>query len=256
MVNKNYLDPQYLLDGELPLEDILKDSVYYPACRFDGGVIKIFNTLLKNDGVTSFIYCDHDVDEDALVENVRDHVRGYHLLAHRSVKESEFVKGTRVEFPFQMDSMEGHKYERIMEKCLPFCHWFIFERNADFSEEHGPERFSLLYVCGEGVATYAGLYNNYRIAPKCLALIQCDGFSGNWTYFREKDGRLREVMAQNEAGLPQFVINGGIGDAESYSHLDWDEYEVMDVVQPYYRYIDRLTGKLTHDGGAAVYKKI
>lgn len=57
-------------------------------------------------------------------------------------------------------------------KCKPFCHWFIMEREKDFDETHGPERFSLLYICGEGVATYLQLYNANNIVPIAIAVIQ------------------------------------------------------------------------------------
>ena len=46
------------------------------------------------------------------------------------------------------------------------------ERDDDFGEDHGPERFSLLYVRGEGVATFAGLYAANKVSPKALAIIQ------------------------------------------------------------------------------------
>ena len=32
MESANYLDPQCLESGELPVEELLRDSVYYPAC--------------------------------------------------------------------------------------------------------------------------------------------------------------------------------------------------------------------------------
>lgn len=36
MESVNYLDPQCLESGQLPVEELLRDSVYYPACAFDG----------------------------------------------------------------------------------------------------------------------------------------------------------------------------------------------------------------------------
>jgi hypothetical protein len=180
-------------------------------------------------------------------------MRGYHVLADRTVLESEFVKGTRVGFPFDMRLADCRAYERIKDDCVPFCHWFIFERDADFGPDHGPERFSLLYVCGESVATYVGLYNAYGVAPKALALVQCDGFSGNWTHFRSADGPLRVVMAQNEGGMPKYVINGGIGSADGYDNLGWSDYEEVDAVQPYYRSVWHEC--VVHDGGLVIYKR-
>ena len=239
--------------GELPVADLLKDSVYYPACAFDGGIIRLFNARMSGENVTSYVYCDFWKEEDELVENVREHMRGYHILADRTVSEAEFVKGTCIDFPLDIRLLEDSHYERLQEECTPFCHWFIMERNADFAPEHGPERFSLLYICGEAVATYVGLYNAYGVAPKALALVQCDGFSGNWTHFRSVDGPFRVMMAANEGGLPLYVINGGMGSVDVYDDLGWKEYEMVDAVEPYYRYV--YHGEVIHDGSVAIYKR-
>jgi hypothetical protein len=44
MKSVNYLDPQCLESGQLPGEELLMDSVYYPACALDAGIIRLFNT--------------------------------------------------------------------------------------------------------------------------------------------------------------------------------------------------------------------
>jgi len=36
----------------------------------------------------------------------------------------------------------------------PFCVWLIMERKQDVAESHGSLRFSLLYLCADGVAAY------------------------------------------------------------------------------------------------------
>ena len=73
------------------------------------------------------------------------------------------------------------QYKGIIFNSTTVAHWVVFERNADRGEEHGPERFSLLFVCGEGLATFPQLYCSRGRAPKMLCFIQCWGFAGNWT---------------------------------------------------------------------------
>ena len=46
------------------------------------------------------------------------------------------------------------QYKGIIFNSTTVAHWVVFERNADRGEEHGPERFLLLFVCGEGLATF------------------------------------------------------------------------------------------------------
>jgi len=55
-------------------------------------------------------------------------------------------------------------------------------------ESYNPKRFSLLYIGGEGVATYQALYLSNRIKPKIVTVINPGtGFGLNWTDFRERN---------------------------------------------------------------------
>ena len=114
-------------------------------------------------------------------------MRGYHILAHRSVDISELL-GPGADSRYLLPVSRCHKAKRGNGF---FCHWFIFERNHSFAESHGPERFSLMYICAEGVSAYELIYNSRGIAPKCVAIIQPgEGFGGNWTDFHKVDAPL------------------------------------------------------------------
>ena len=49
--------------GPFPLKDILANSLFYPACDNDGGVVKDCNTLNRVLGIENFIYCDYAFGE-------------------------------------------------------------------------------------------------------------------------------------------------------------------------------------------------
>ena len=219
-------------DEPLPLRLLLWNSVYYPASGLDGGVIKYCNTLGRDMGIRSFVYCDNNTNEAELCENVADHFRGYTIFSHRSVSVWELgVKHLSME---PIDDRAKNKH--LTPEGEPFCHWFIIERDSDFGDEHGPKRFSLLYLCCEGVTAYVQLYSQNEIVPKALAIIQPGtGFGGNWTDFRDYDAHLSFVL-RHIPYMPRYIFNGGMGNSEDdYTHLPWDEeYAIEDKVANYY----------------------
>ena len=240
------LSKDNIMKGRLPLVDLLANSAYYPSAGFDGGVIKHCNTRLKDEGIISFIYCDYASDEGDVIFRVATEFKGYHIFAHRTVQREEVGAAGPVPIDFIMTPDEERKYmQLIADKSRDlYCHWFVMERDDDFGEDHGPERFSLLYVRGEGVATFAGLYAANKVSPKVLAIIQPGhGFGGNWTNFTSTEACLYKFLKSNPGGKPIYVFNGGIGC--NYDDLDWPDYDIVDRVQSYYSF---------HYGAMTVYK--
>lgn len=215
----------------LPLRLLLWNSVYYPASGLDGGVIKYCNTLGRDMGIRSFVYCDYNTNEAELCDNVANHFRGYTIFAHRSVSVWELgVKRLSME-PID----DRAKHHHLTPEGEPFCHWFIMERDAAFGDDHGPKRFSLLFICCEGVTAYVQLYSQNEIVPKALAIIKPGtGFGGNWTDFRDYDAPLSFVL-RHIPYMPRYIFNGGMGKAEDdYTQLPWNGYMIADKVANYY----------------------
>ena len=230
----DFLDPVVLTSGNLPLDSLLENSAYYPACRYDGDLIRLFNKILKDKGIRSFIYCDYEANEDQVVRKAKQNMRGYNVLAHRSVGISEFAGSN-------MDSrcfLPVNRCGKVKSGRSFFCHWFIFERDDSFNETHGPERFSLMYICAEGVTAYEILYSYREIAPKCVAIIQPgEGLGGNWTDFHKVGAPLYQALKSNPAGLPEMIVNGGNWERDwnrGYDNLSWEEYQAGDCVNDYY----------------------
>ncbi len=229
----SYLDtltPEQITRGPLPLKDLLHNSLYYPSSGFDGGVIKDCNTLARNLNIVSFIYCDYAMGE-ATFKRYQDDFAGYHILATRSLTPRELTpNGWQPQPPPRTDPQ---RYTRFRDKWQPFAHWTVYERDAHREETHGPKRFSLIYIGGEGVATYQAIYWSNRAAPRALAIIQPGtGFGLNWTDFTKKDGHLAWVVGQNPYGQPDTIYYGGIGD--DYSDFDWDHFVEIRCIRPYY----------------------
>ena len=87
----DFLDPVALTTGNLPLDSLLDNSVYYPASGYDVDLIRLFNKILTEKGVRSFVYCDYESTEEKVISKAGLHMRGYHVLAHRAVDVSELL---------------------------------------------------------------------------------------------------------------------------------------------------------------------
>ncbi|HEV7346923.1 hypothetical protein [Telluribacter sp.] len=215
-----------ILHGQFPLLEILDNSFYYPACGLDGRVVKWYARHIQ-----SFIYCDYAISKERFLLEMENFM-GYTVFGHRSVQQQELVpNGWYPVLPRGAGNFR--KYEHVWEK--PFCHWVVYERNAELGEEHGPKRFSLLFICGEGVATYQALYHTNRTSAKAVAIIRPGtGFGFNWTNFYEAEKPLYQVMMENPYGRPDLVL-------ASTANLRWPMYSYYDVIRTH----DRFTGNVT-----------
>ncbi len=107
----------------------------------------------------------------------------------------------------------------------PFATWYIFDRDAFRDEDHGPQRFSLIYVYADSVAAYQALYWANHAAPEVLAIIQPGtGFGGNYTEFRDPTGFFAwTVLRGNGSRVPEYLVCGGF--SLDYTRAFWpDDY--------------------------------
>lgn len=214
------LTKEKIENGNFPLSDVLENSFYYPACGFDGGIVKDCNTMGRDLNIFSFVYCDYDTGEQAF-RHKQDSFLGYHVLGSRSVSQSELIpNGWQPQFPPNFNLQDYHRYRYAWK---PFINWTVYERDDNRDDSHGRTRFSLLYIGGEGVATYQALYWSNNISPRAIAIIRPGtGFGGNWTDFKDGNGALAWVVNNNPAGQPEFIYIEGNGNGTS--GFNWNGY--------------------------------
>lgn len=207
------LTPERIQRGPVPLDDLLPDSVYYPASRSDGTPVKLCNGAWRSLGVDSYVYCDYGFSVEGFLADAGT-MYGYHLLAHRLLDPSEYIpKGWQPEFIPEKTRFGGGGYwDNFGPEELPHgaC-WAVFERDPGFGPVHGPERFSLLYVCGEGLATFQQLYCSRGISPKMVCFIQCWGFAGNWTDFSRCGSPFHQTLMKHRECTPEWLLFGAWG---------------------------------------------
>ena len=214
------IKPASFNETPLPLQNVLEESLYYPACNIDGVPIKCLG-----GNVHSFIYVDYGVSREKIASRLEGtkgvDFKGYHLVGIRDVTQEELTpNGWHPNVTLKYRDGKPDNYQYIHKS--PFALWSVFEREPSYPPEHGPNRFSLLYIGGDGVATFNALYYSNNSSPKYLAIIQSDGFSGNWTYFRDERKILGRLVLENPNGKPDYLLYGGWGNG--YESTCWPTY--------------------------------
>lgn len=208
------------IEDVLPISDLLDGSLYYPACGIDGDPIAY---LAGN--FLSFIYVDYSISLEELSREVRNRgFVGYRILAQRSVSEKELVPdGWALPQLAPQDGKPNRNRDLIAK---PYCQWFVFQRDDDRPPGHGPRRFSLLYLCADGVAAFHALYVSNRKSPAAVAIIQSGstGSGGNWTDFTDPQLIFARSVAENCFGKPAVLLFGGGGGRGYYENPCWPDY--------------------------------
>lgn len=205
--------------ADFPLTDVLSECVYYPASRFDGRPVQFLAGHFH-----SFVYVDYGVTKDELFVALETQgFDGYCLLGRRELSQEDvFPNGWQPTIHSRY--RQGIQTQRSFMKPQ-FFEWLIFARDADRDHEHGPGRFSLLYLCADGVAAYQALFVANHAVPAAIAIIQPGhGFGGNWTNFESPDEPLYQEVGANPAGQPEYLLFGGNGDKQFYAQPCWSDY--------------------------------
>lgn len=200
----NCLTTDQIENAEFPIKKVLSASLFYPAAGIDGSPIRHWVI-----GVDSFIYVDALVSKTDYLEKIKNNAfKGYGLLAHRVLNKSDLTpKGWH---PTKPKSLDTNSYSKCVADLMtdnsgPFAIWAVFERLCDFSENHGPQRFSLLYIRGEACATYQALFVANQMLPKVICLIRPGmGFGGNFSNFEEV---FLETILMHKDGLPPQLLS-------------------------------------------------
>lgn len=184
-------------NDHLPIFELLRGSVFYPASSMDGRPVKYLGGYCH-----SFVYADCNVSQETLAEYL-DTFKGYRLYHSRTVKRDELCSR---EFQAILPGPSDGNPRNLHVSIVPYALWAIYNRLPEFDESHGPERFSLLFVGGEGAATFQSLYYSNECAPSVIVLIKCDAFTGNWTSFYSPNTIFSRSVIQNPCGVPAYLF--------------------------------------------------
>lgn len=207
--------PEWILsvdkDSEFSIANVLENSIYYPACNTDGSMLEAFGGFAH-----SFVYADPNITKEQLIKRIPK-VAGYSVLFTRDIlKEQLCFKPFNLVRP--IPEIDGDPKEfRITDEFKPYALWVVFQRNSFTNPSHGPKRLSLLFIAGEGIATYQAIYNSNKIRPLAIVLYGHSGFAGNWTFFERRDGIFERSVMANLGGFPSYIF------ADEHYDNEWTE---------------------------------
>lgn len=208
------------------LNNILKDSLYYPACFFDFRPIKEFYGEIQ-----SFVYADYLVKKNEYIDIINGNGEPYELWDDDSGWLESFKPVCQKEiglnelFPNEWKpnlSPTGNVHEvsllnRWLDRCEPFAHWSVWD-----DAEGSATRFSLLYIASEMSTVYQGLYTRLNTVPQILTIINPGAIGGEWEDVKNPDCFFRKVISANTAGLPPKLLQATRFSTKS--EADWPDY--------------------------------
>jgi len=174
------------------------------------------------------------------------------LFAERNLRRDEIIdydtgKELLTEFAKKLSCSEKSKVEDIANQAARtvktnrpgserYASWCIFEREKKLDEQNGPERFSIMFFLEDGLECYIKYYVAQSVAPSAIALIQPGKLSeGNFNSFSEQNGAFYKAIKSNKAGMPEYLLYGGLNGENSFEKSCWEEYNkcVAKVEDPF-----------------------
>jgi hypothetical protein len=223
--------PQWLTDAadagsraRFDLTSLLKNSLYYPACGFDGTPIR---HLAGN--THSFVYADYRTKRADFLENLRaggpdSLFADYEAVVMRDLHREDIVPHGWVPHMYPEAGRDTDRLPMHQGDAEPFGHWSVWRQRSGAPAGDRPELLSFVYFAGEMSALYQGLYLRLAIAPRFLAIIAPGRIGGEWEEVESDDAFFRSVVYANAAGMPAYLVNGGYGSADRYATPCWSDY--------------------------------
>ena len=205
-------DPEPLpgwLDGDSPPRFdretfFASRTVYYPGSGDDGQPVEL---CALSHAAHSFIYVDQAVDRDTLLERLNDREKGFrgYAIVHQESVSGDVLRPSG--WTSHVSEEEARASAHFRDSFVEPFGWFVALDRQGGGEGHGPRRLAILFIGGDGIASYDALYcQRDGTPPAFLAVIQDHGFGGNYNRFGQ-DGLLELVAGRTDV-RPNFLLVG------------------------------------------------
>jgi len=212
------LTKETIEQGPMPLLEVLRGSVYYPAAGTDGHDVEMLSPYAP-----SFVHVDYSYRESEVRAQLQDDqcFAGYELVGLRSVNKAEL---TPLGWHPSFHDPKGHRgLPASAHPSNSFALWAVYARKSTRGPQYGAERFSLLHLHAEGVAAYDALYRGNGAQARFLTIIRPgEGFGDNWTRFTKPDDFLHQLVVGHPQGPPAYLLYG-----RDNTQACWPEFEQM-----------------------------
>lgn len=184
------------------LEDFFATrTVFYPGAGFDGQPVELFGSTSFAHG---FVYVDYGVEHNEILGELchpKYGFKGYRLLDRIPLTQDQLSPGGWVP---HLTRGEIGSDPYWFSKIKPYAFLQILEREKHFKDSHGPERIAIIFVGGDGIASYDAIYGQGGRKPPSALIIQDHGYGGN--YARFDDESLLHTLALRTHQLPEYLL--------------------------------------------------
>ena len=181
----------------------LSRTVYYPGYGTDAHPVKV---CAEAHAAHAFVYVDYGVSKETVSDRVYRRrgpgFKGYDVEHDEEVAEA-------VLHPVGWTAYDWKAFAKPAEESRadPFRLYVVLKRDKDHDDSHGPERLAMLFIGGDGFATYDALYcQQDGTPPPFLVLLQDHGYGKNHDQFRA--GGLLERIAFDRGVYPEWLVVG------------------------------------------------
>ena len=201
--------PEWLASDSLPTFDrktfFASRTVYYPGSGCDGHPVKL---CALSHAAHTFLFVDQGVEWEKIVECLEDRkkgFRGYETLFRQRITEDALRPGGWSPHVSEQEVSNSGLF--VSDFAAAFGLFVVLERKDDCGEDHGPWRLAILFIGGDGFASYDALYcQEDGTLPPYLVVVQDHGSGGNFDRFDK--GGLLERIARRCSVRPEFLLVG------------------------------------------------
>lgn len=184
--------------------------VFYPGSGNDGQPIHTFNAA---HAVHLYIYADYMLTRENLEKQLAETpFKGYKQIGIHNLDLKQLAPSWR---PHIRVAPELIECMRRFSDIKPYCFISVFERQENFSDEHGVKRFAVIFIGGDGIASYDALFGNHNMIAPLAVVLQDHGFGGNYNGFG-RDSLLEEIAVKSNV-YPRLLLVGSVYTDEWHS---------------------------------------
>ena len=214
----------YKKGDKLDFDEILSHRVvYYPGSYLDGQAVRTFN---KAHYAHTFFYVDYILKKERLTEELfKDEAFiGYKLYDLREVSQDELLPRNWTPPQLEPEIVEASK-EFVEESQKPYCLLAIFDREDKYTNDHGAERFAIIFLFADAIAAYHAMFISQKRVPAVL-LYQDHGFGCLYSKFGH--GGLLERLAKDANSYPHFIMTLEGSEWDGYEKVGNVDFEIRD----------------------------
>ena len=178
-------------------------TIYYPGSGDDGQPVKL---CALSHVAHAFVYVDQRICWNTVAELLADQDRGF--LGYKPIHDENVSKiQLRPSEWTQHIKQEEAKRSSFFQTSFvnPFARFVVLERQVD-GEEHGPWRLAILFIGGDGFASFDALYCQEDDVPPPFSYSNSRSRIAGGNYDRFGRSGLLERIACRTGVLPKFLL--------------------------------------------------